>query len=354
MPGGPWFVKDGQIHWGMQPVRRADVATFRPLSEYWGRDAVRVYCAGSEMRGADPETFRVLNTLYAKDSHSAYTLKGSIAGADARSFEAVGPTLHAFNTDNGYARDCRSVYHTTVGGKAVVVKGADAASFTPCGHGYAADRYAVYFERKKLAGADPAAWQHLRGPHSRSGRNAYVLGRRIRGADGNRLESLPILEGNEYWSRDRTGYYRWGQPADPGPYQQALRECFIFRGRVSRISLTWGRTNPLPPDEAESWAVAEHAWIDVVCGEWVQKPDIEVVEVPKVGAPFRFGEALHLALLSPPSWAAEDRVWIFRPVQDHSRVEKRLELARVGLWWEYGGPDQVGAIRKLVEAVGPR
>lgn len=350
VPGWPWFVKEGRLHWGMQPTRRADVATFQPLGKYWGRDVSRVYCAGSEMRDADPETFRVLNDLYAKDARNAYTLKGPIAGADAPSFQAVGPTEHAFNTTNGYAKDDRAVYHTTLGGTACVIKGADTATFTPRGFGYGSDGTAVYYERKKVPGADPATWQHVRGPHSRSGKAAYVLGQRVRGADGNRLESLPILGVGEYWSRDVTGYYHWAEARDHREYLAAFRECFIFLGRVSGISLTWGRTNSLPPGDDRSWAVAEHAWIEVVCEEWLQRPAVEVAGAPVIGKAFRFGEGLRLSLLSPPRWTDERRAWILRPAQDPTRAERRLLLFSVPLWWEYGSPDRIDAITSLVEA----
>jgi len=350
VPGWPWYVKDGRLHWAMQQARRASVATFEPLGEYWGRDAERVYVAGSEMRDADRETFQVLNTLYAKDRRKAYTLKGPIAEADAATFEAIGPTEHAFNTTNGYAKDSRNVYHTTVGGKACVIKGADADSFVSRGHGYGSDSSAVYFERKRVPGADPAAWRLLRGPHSCSGTNAYVLGQRIGGADGRRLESLPVLEGPECWSRDDNGYYRWTEPGDPRQYFQEFRRCFVFLGKVSGVSLTWDRTNPLPPELEDSWAIAKHAWIDVVCREWLQKPDVHVTEIPKLGEPFRFGQGLRLCLLAPPTWMHEDRIWIFRPIEDPSWADGRLVLSCSEIWWEYLSLSQIDIIQSLIAA----
>src|SRR5262249_48699898 len=153
--------------------------------------------------------------------------------------------------------------HTIVGGKACVIKGADAASFGARGHGYGSDKTTVYFERKKMPGADPEKWQHIRGPHSRSGKNAYVLGQRIRGANGNCLESLPILGTAEVWCRDEMGYYQMDQPGDPEAYLKEFRQCFVFRGSVSKISLTWNRTEVLDPARSASWGVAQHAWIFV-------------------------------------------------------------------------------------------
>lgn len=305
------------------------------------------------MRDADVETFRVLNSLYAKDARNAYTIKGPIREAeDASAFKTVGRTEHAFNTTNGYAKDARLVYHTIVGGKASVINGADTASFTSRGNGYGSDNSAVYFERKKVPGADPDKWQHIRGPHSRSEKNAYVLGQRIREANGNCLESLPILERSEYWCRDDKGYYRWNQPGDPATYLKVFRQCFIFLGRVSNVSLTWNRTESLDPARSDSWAIAQHAWILVNCKEWIQKPDLDVAEVPRLGEPFKFGAGLHLELLAPPPWREEDRIWIFKPVQDHQRVERRLVLSSTMTWWEYSSLDQLDSIKKTIAAAG--
>ncbi len=348
-PGWPWFVSGQRLFFGMQEIRRADLATFRTLNEWWGRDASRVYCAGSEMRDVDVETFGVLNSLYAKDARNAYTINGRIREAeDASAFQAVGPTEHAFNTTNGYAKDASLVYHTIVGGKACVVKGADAASFAARGNGYGSDKSSVYFERKKVPGADPEKWRHIRGPHSRSGKNAYFLGQRIRGANGESLESLPILETSEYWCRDDKGYYCCDKPSDPDAYLKEFRQCFVFRGKVTKVSLTWNRTESLDPAHSDSWGIAQHAWIYVDCKEWIQRPDLDVAEFPQPGEPFKIGQGLHLGLLAPRDWMEEDRIWILKPSQDHQRVERRLLLWSTMTWWEYSSLDQLDSIKKTI------
>lgn len=350
IPGWPWFVRDDRLYFGMQEMRNADKSTFRPLNEWWGRDADHLYCAGSRVREADAETFRVLNSLYAKDSRNAYTIMGSIRGADASSFEAIGPTDHLFNTTNGYAKDLHLVYHTIVGGKACVVKGADAASFTALGKGYGADKSAVYFERKKVLGADPEKWKHVRGPHSRSGKNAYVLGQKIRGADGTCLESLPVLESGEFWCRDDKSYYRREQPADPADYLKLLRQCFIFVGEVASVSLTWNQNQSLDPTRRESWNIATHAWIFVDCKEWIQKPDLDLAEFPAPGESFKLGVGLELRFLSSREWMNEDRIWILKPSQHHQYVERRLVLSCTPHWCEYSTLDQLEGIKKSIAA----
>ena len=132
--GWPWCEKDGELYFGgMHHMRYADSSTFEVLSKWWARDSKNVYSAGSVIRGADPESFTVLNELYAKDATRAYTMMGPIKEAHVSTFEAIGDTRHSFGPENGYAKDSRAVYHTTVGGKACLMKAADAATFVPLG-----------------------------------------------------------------------------------------------------------------------------------------------------------------------------------------------------------------------------
>jgi hypothetical protein len=307
------------------------------------------------MRSVNRDTFRVLNDLYAKDAHAAYTLKGAIADADVSAFEAIGSTEHAFNTTNGYAKDKQQVFHTTLGGKACVVKGAEAATFVARGHGYGSDSSAVYFERKRVAGADPKTWRFLRGPHSVSGKKAYFLGERISGADGDSCISLPAVDWLDccyWWCRDNEGYYRLKEAMPSEPYLAAFGKCFIFVGNVCGVSLTWDRKNQLDPHKQESWAVAEHVWIDVVCSRWLQKPDIELANVPKLGEPFRFGQGLRLSLLAPSTWMNEERIWSIVPHEDTGWADNRLTLSCASHWWEYSSIEQIGLFEDLISLAG--
>lgn len=351
VPGWSWHVKDGRLGWGMQSMRGADVATFQALSCFWGRDANRIYVAGSEMRDADPATFQVLNPLYAKDARAVYTLKGPIKEADPATFEAIGPWEHFFNTTNGYAKDCNHVYHTILGGKACIVKGADATSFTACGNGYGQDNSSVFFERTKLAGAAPRDWKHLCGPHSRASKNAYVLGRFIRGADGRRLESLPILNTADYWARDDEAYYHWDKPNDRDQYLSAFHDAFVFLGKAASISLSWNqRSVELSAEDPNSWSIADFAWLTITCKEWLQKPNLQVEQLPDIGEMYKHGAALHFKLHFPPTWMNEDRIWIFRTVQDVVPTARKPRLLSTQVWWGYSSRDHASLIQSLIEA----
>ena len=178
----PWWTRDDEVYFHEGKLQRVDIDSFQPLSETWARDAKRVYCGIEVMRGADPASFVALNSIYGKDHNNVYTLTGAKKEIDASTFAAVGPTSHWFNTYNSYGKDEKHVYHLTFGGKACVLKDADAASFNARNKGFGSDKSAVYFERKLLPGADPGDWEHLRGPHSRSGKCGYCLNKRRRPA----------------------------------------------------------------------------------------------------------------------------------------------------------------------------
>jgi hypothetical protein len=347
-PGLQWSVEDGRLYFHILPVPKADLSTFQPLSDFWGRDAKRVYCAGREIRGADAASFSVLNRLYAKDASRTYTIKGPIKDADAATFQAIGPTMHPFNTHNGFAKDCRNVYHSVVGGVASLVRGADAASFHACGNGYGCDSRHVYFERKVLPDADPANWVHIRGLHSRSGDNAYFRDCRISEANGSRLESLPILNYGEEWSRDDQQYFCREVASDPRQYLESFSRCFVFAGKAVDASLTW-KGEALDSNLATSWENAEHGWIHVVCEKWLQQPAIKVEECPRVGESFKFGEAIDLPSLSSRAWLNEDRIWIFTTAVDRSRKGKKLHLSRAPVWWQYSAMHDLGRIEGLIK-----
>ena len=345
---GPWWTRDDHVYFDEGKLSPVDISSFQPLGTTWARDAKRVYSHGLVIRGADPATFIAINSLYGKDDHHIYTLTGKMKEIEASTFVGIGPTAHWFNTENGYGKDSQFVYHTTVGGKACALKKADTLSFTSLGNGFGCDQAAVYFETKQLSGADPAEWNHIRGPHSRSGNKGYCLNKRIRGADGHRLESLPILESPDYWSRDEKGFFRWDEPRDSREYLDVFRDCFIFVGKVSNVELTYRRVHQIPADAPASWEFASHAWIWVVCKQWLQQPDVAVAEAPVIGELFRFGEGLHLNLLAPPTWMNEDRIWIFMPTQNYSRVEPSLRLSSVPLWSEYLALSQLEFIKGLI------
>lgn len=345
VPGWLWFVKDGKVYWGGAEPLKADVQTFRPLSDFWGCDAETVFSAGSRIRDADAKTFHVFNRLYAKDCRRAYTLKGPIPEADAETFEAIGPSRHAFNTTNGYARDRHHVFHTIIGGKACILRDVAPAEFVPCGHGYGRDRTSVFFERKKLPGATPEEWEFLQGPYSRSGQKAFMLGERIRKGRGETFESLPILEMGQFWARDGQSYFFREAPADPAPYLDALRQCFVFVGRAVDASLTWGQTLTLDPLQEHSWQVAQHARISVVCNEWLHRPPVDVTEPPEIGKACSIPMGLHLDHLCRREWMHDDRIWILRAQQDPRAIEKRLFLSFANFWWEYSDL----SLRPLIE-----
>lgn len=346
--GWPWFVEAGDLYFGtVTKVSKADIATFQPLGDWWGRDCKHVFCAGRAIRDADVSSFRVLNRLYAKDAHRAYTIKGPIEAADAKTFQAMGPTIHPFNTHNGFAKDSRNVYHSVVGGVASLVKGADPESFRACGNGYGCDNRTVYFERKALPNADPTNWIHIAGVHSRSGDYAFFRDSQIPGASGSRLQSLPLLSYGEEWSRDDKQYFCREEPRDPRSYLEIMRQCFIFVGKAVDVNLS-SNGQPLDPDEAHSWEYADHGWIHVVCEKWLQEPPTKVEEKPKIGEPFKFGEC-DLSYLASQTWMKENRIWIFNTFRDRSRKGKKLCLSRAPVWWQYSALHELGKIEGLIK-----
>ncbi|WP_425617799.1 DKNYY domain-containing protein [Anatilimnocola sp. NA78] len=348
VPGWIWHLRDGALHFGVDPMPRADLSTFVPLSDTWARDATRVYCFSREMRDADISTFRVLNSLYAKDSNFAYTMAGKIKGADAETFEVVGPIGHPFNTFNGYAKDRNQVFFHVQGGKVSPLKGADPNTFRTFGNGFASDASTVYCERTKLHGAKPADWIPLLGPYSRSGGTAYFRNEKIAGARADQLVPLPIIDYNK-WSRAGNDFFCGSQPGDSGEYLAQFRECFVFRGRATNIKLRWMNWQAdvqLDPLDPIAWQVAGASSIELVADQWLQQPKVQVKDHPQLGNPI-WVPGTDTELLTEQTWLNEDRVWVLRPVQMKRRAKLR-DLFPCDAWHQYSQLDQLPVIEQLI------
>lgn len=327
----------------------ADATNRETLTDCWSRDAKHVYSVGRRIRNADRDSFTVLNEHYAVDRNRVYTPKGPVNVAHLPSFRVVGPAFHWFNVSNAYAADQSNVYYTEFLYKARVVKTADPANFEALSHGYGADDKTVYWGWKRLSGASPNDWQFKAGPHSTSDQKAYCFAKRIKGADGHSLTSLPILQSNEYWCRADAEYYLGDTSANAQDYFAQFADCFIFIGRVADFVLSDRRGDNIPLDTVDRWAIAKHAWIDVAVSTWLQKPSINLAEPLINGRPIRFGEAMNFHHLSDESWINEDRVWILRPDQHHSYVEEHLYLARTECWWESSRITNLDLISDLID-----
>ena len=304
------------------------------LSDCWSRDSEYVYSCDTRVKNADPQSFTVLNEHYAVDRERVYTPHSPITEADRSSFRTVGPVFHWFNVSNAYAADESKVYHTEFLYKARVLKTATPKSFRALTHGYGADEKNVYWGWKQLPGAAPADWEFVGGPHSRSGKNAYCFAKKVKGADGRTLTSLPVIDSGEYWCRTDSSFYNWENAGDGRDYLKKFADCFIFIGRVVNIAISDKRRESVPLDNPNRWILANHMWLDVKVSSWLQKPNVVLASPLIDSAPIRFGEGMHFHELSDESWLGGDRIWILKPVQSHRHVQPHLVLEITGNWWE--------------------
>jgi hypothetical protein len=53
-------------------IKKADLESFRTLSQIYAVDARAVYCEGQVLKPADPKTFEVLGNTYARDKHHGF------------------------------------------------------------------------------------------------------------------------------------------------------------------------------------------------------------------------------------------------------------------------------------------
>lgn len=113
-----------------------------------------------------------------------------------------------FTCCNGYKIESDEVYfvdwNEARGKKKVLIRGADAKTFKALDQSrYAIDKNSVYYEEKKLAGADPKTFVSLPSYYGKDKHYAFRGASKIEGANG---ETFKILEGGVY-SRDNKDYF---------------------------------------------------------------------------------------------------------------------------------------------------
>lgn len=164
-------------------IQGADAPSFQVLKhKKYAKDKSYGYYEGVRIEGIEPLSFRSIHEFYAVDDHSAYYCGQVIDQADGRSFEVVDPSWARDKSDyyyathpvgvcdrqtftvrgewfNWWASDSKCLYYQ---GKKVPLRDRASAVVYRCG--FSKDKFGVYFEDRRLTGADPATFTMYRTP----------------------------------------------------------------------------------------------------------------------------------------------------------------------------------------------
>lgn len=169
--GGQWTYKDIAF-------TPEDAASFKPIDPLFGRDKLRGYYRGLALDESDGASFEALSEHEARDRNAVYYCDTYRKG-----------------------QEYWSIQHLRTGR----IAGADPASYTPIGRGYARDRLRVYAEGVPFTVRDAATFEPMDSDFGRDAQRGYYARTEIAGSHGPSFATID--ERDARYVRDRTQVY---------------------------------------------------------------------------------------------------------------------------------------------------
>lgn len=192
-----------------------DRASVQLLGGGWARDRTRIYCHGAPV-DVDVASFRVLggcrtnayagreHGAYAKDAHRVF--RGGSILQDSYSLRDVEVNASAFELRGEFfAIDDRHVFALS---RPQRLEGADPATFAALGGLWAKDAEHVYYDARRVTGAEARGCELLGDVYLRTASGVFVDGN-LAQVDPDTLEAV-----GHGWARDATGLWHRGRRVD--------------------------------------------------------------------------------------------------------------------------------------------
>jgi hypothetical protein len=175
--------------WQGRECRGADDATFVPRNNLWATDKKGLFKQDTRVRVKDPAACRVLNLLFATDGQQVYYVMGvAKAVEDVATFGVLDCGQYLYEDGGarryGYARDSKHGYgHDFFSGAPKALKGADVATFSRLGYGYAKDASCVWRDGDRIKKADSASFAPIDDLYSKDAKHVFYGDTPLEGAD---------------------------------------------------------------------------------------------------------------------------------------------------------------------------
>lgn len=210
-----------------------DRQTFAQLDVFWSKDKNHVYYMWNVTTVNDPDSFQVINYETGKDKDHVYWNSQFIggcyvvAGADPNTYVLYG-------NSSAYARDKNHVFYIT--SKTInnpVIGGADPNTFSILpGWGYSKDKNSVYFETKRVEGADQKSFKVIDGQATDYGlddRYVYCDGIKLENSDATTFTTI-----DAYKAKDKNNVYAGCQTAatNAGSFEKLNRNFYRDNSHV--------------------------------------------------------------------------------------------------------------------------
>lgn len=202
----------------MKTIKEADPKTFEGISYTFGKDKNAVYKRENKLAGVDPATFEEIDSSFTKDKNNVYYEEMPMKGVDPKTFEPF--------VDYILVKDKNGIYKfgKTWGidedesdSKLVVEKvelspEIDLKTLKPMENYsyYSKDKNNVYYDFKKIEGADIKSFEPLGYVIGKDKNSVYYETQKINGVDANSFESL----GENFFKDKNNVYYQRSEFTD--------------------------------------------------------------------------------------------------------------------------------------------
>ncbi|HRH70058.1 MAG TPA: DKNYY domain-containing protein [Flavobacteriales bacterium] len=187
----------------VQELEGADAATFTVLGHEHGKDRAQAWYQDRPFGVADLNSLMALDTRFTKDDVHAYLDRKPVPGSHGRSFALI---------DHNHASDTLHRYYILRSANDVAIAPipCDIASFSVVDYHYALDMDHVFYEGRRIPGAEPGGFVVLGTCYARDGRGVFFRDERIEGADPATFALFSENEnsrGEVYYAQDKDHIY---------------------------------------------------------------------------------------------------------------------------------------------------
>ena len=220
----PYSTNGDKVYFCGSEIKKADLDSFVVYPEYipWAKDKKTVYRQSYPFGKVDKDTFKVLNYSFVKDKLNVWTLNGKMDKVDIKTFEVcdsgkvhirdgmLDGRLIKVILSMGYGKDKDNVYYYNQEDekayKPKIVNGALPDTFVSMDNGrFGHDANCVYYQNKKLKGANPKTWKLFKAESLYSkDKKVYYKDQIIQGAD---VETFELIGKLTTFARDKNNYY---------------------------------------------------------------------------------------------------------------------------------------------------
>lgn len=185
------------------PLENADPSSFMVLGDGYAKDNSTAWYLDRAFKVEDLESLTVLNHHFIKDNKTAYLDRKTIGGSDGKTFEVI---------SDHYAKDFKKYYYCTPFDGQYEIKPIPChyESFVVVDYQYAKDKSSVFYEGRKLSGAESNTFELISYGYAKDRQHVFFRNVIVDKADPSTFTAFIENEnsmGETVYAKDRNGIY---------------------------------------------------------------------------------------------------------------------------------------------------